>query len=86
MHLKNCVQRTLCLFFQLQDLPNELLECILIKTVVMEVRSMKLAKSVWAEKADLVINQLASVCSQWNSIITTDYFLREVHRILDNTG
>jgi len=52
----------------------------------MEVRSMKLAKSVWAEKADLVINQLASVCSQWNSIITTDYFLREVHRILDNTG
>ena len=62
------------------------IECILVKAVAMEVKDMKLAKSVWKEKADPVISRLRTVCSQWNSILTTNYFRNELHRILDGTG
>ncbi len=64
----------------------ELLECILIKVVVMEVKGMKLAKSVWKEKADLVISRLRTVCPHWNSILTTNFFRNELHKTLDGTG
>ena len=52
----------------------------------MEVKGMKLAKSVWKEKADIVINRLQTVCSQWDKILTTNFFRNELHRVLDNTG
>ena len=47
---------------------------------------MKLAKSVWKEKAGPVITRLEEVCSQWSSILTTDFFRNEVNRVLDETG
>lgn len=72
--------------FQLQDLPIELLTLILVKAVVVEVKSTKLVKSVWKEKADLVTSRLETVCSLWSNIVTTDYFRKEVHEILDGTG
>jgi len=73
-------------YLQLEDIPIRLLERILVKTVVTEVRSMKLAKSVWEEKAVLVISRLTTVCLLWSSILTTNRFLTEVHRILDGIG
>ena len=74
------------IFLQLQDLPNELLEDIIVQAVVMEVKAMKLAKSVWKEKADLVIRRLRTVCWQWRDILMTNYLRKKVHGILDNTG
>jgi len=56
---------------QLQDLPIELLEHVLVKAVVKEVRSMKLAKCAWKRKADLVLSRLKTVCPLWKSILTT---------------
>jgi len=64
----------------------ELLVKVLIKVIAMEVSDMKLSKNVWKEKADLVISRLGTVCLQWSSILTTNFFLIEVHRALDRTG
>jgi len=75
-----------CIHVQLQDLPIELLECILVEAVVMEVKGLKLVKRVWEEKADLVISRLASVSSLWGDILTTNYSRTKLHRILDGTG
>jgi len=52
----------------------------------MEVKGLKLAKSVWKEKADLVISRLRPVCSLWSDILTTNSFRTKLHRILDGTG
>jgi len=64
----------------------KLLECVLAKAVAMEVEGMKLSKSVWKEKADLVIRRLQNVSSHWNSVLTMSKFRNEVHRVLDGTG
>jgi len=47
---------------------------------------MKLAKSVWKEKAEQVINRLGPVCSRWLSTLTTISFRTKLHRILDGIG
>jgi len=54
--------------------------------VTNEVIGMKLAKSVWKDKADLVMSRLKTVCLSWNSIFATNEFRKEVHDILDGTG
>ena len=63
-----------------------MIQLILVKAVAMEVKSMKLVKSVWKEKAELVISRLRTVCSHWNSTLTTNFFRSELHRTLDETG
>lgn len=73
-------------YLQLQDLPIQILERILVKAVVVEVLGMKLVKRVWKDKADLVISRLKTVCLHWNSVLTTNEFTTKVHRILDGTG
>src|SRR6218665_1582374 len=63
-----------------------MLEHILVKVVAMEVIGLKLAKSAWKERDEMVISRLKPVCSQWNSLLTTISFRTKLHRILDGTG
>jgi len=53
---------------------------LLVKAVALEVEDLMLAQSVWKEKADLVISGLRTVCSQWNDILSSNFFRNELHR------
>ena len=75
-----------CVYLQLQDLPFELFEHILVEAIVGEVKDMKLAKSVWKDKADLVIRRHSTVSLQWNCILTSSFFQSELRRTLDATA
>jgi len=52
----------------------------------MEVKDLKVAKSVWEEKADLVAVRLGTVCSHWSRTLATNFFRNELHRTLDGIG
>lgn len=69
----------------MQDLPIELIECILVKAVFMEVMGLKLAKSERKEKAELVISRLSTVCWQWRTILESNFFRNELHSTFDGT-
>src|SRR6218665_1457 len=56
MYLKNRM-----LYTQLYSLPNEVLERIIIDSIVIEVLEQRLAKSAWNEKADAVLTKLSGV-------------------------
>ena len=75
-------------YMQFQDLPTELIERILVKAVVMEMKGMmaRLIKPKAQETVDLVISRLSTVCTQWNSILTSNFIQNELHRTLDCTG
>src|SRR6218665_1974693 len=62
------------LLMKLQDLPNEILDYILMKAVVKKVMEKKLAKSAWLEYAVRVIRPLRAVSLQWNFRLTTNWF------------
>src|SRR6218665_2106675 len=59
---------------KLQDLPNEILDYILMKVVVKEVMEKKLAKSAWIDYAVRVIKPLRMVSSHWENRLTTNWF------------
>jgi len=61
----------------------ELVECILVKAVALEVMDVSRVKSNWKEKAAPVINRLGTVCPYWKSILATNFFRNELHRTFD---
>jgi len=64
----------------------ELIQCILLTTIIMEVQGMHLASYVLMDKADVVASRLAPVCLQWTNIIT-DFFRNQLEKhLLGGTG
>ena len=81
MYLKNRM-----LYTQLYSLPNEVLERIIIDSIVIEVLEQRLAKSAWNEKADAVLTRLSAVSTRFCQITTSSFFLKELFRTLNASG
>ena len=74
------------LFSQLQDLPIEVLDYILMKAVVKKVMDKKLAKCAWISCASRVIEPMRTVWSQWNYCLTKRWFKIVLSRTLNSKG
>lgn len=70
----------------LQDLPVELLEMILMKTISMIVMSKNLPRSARDEELCQVLFELRSVWSEWNYRLTTEWFKIVFQRQLTTLG
>src|SRR5688572_24490453 len=82
-HCQTFIRSHLLCYFQLQDLPMEVLERILLEAIVAELRDRKILRSAWKKSADNVIERLRHVCPRWNNVLTASLFRNRLHGIID---
>src|SRR6218665_3667867 len=72
--------------FQLQDLPLEMSDAVLMKVFLSLVCDGTRVRSTWDTAVDEVVKQLRTVWSQWNYRLTTRWFKIVLRRRLNDLG
>ena len=67
-------------------MPAEMIQQILMETVLAELVDSRLAKCAWHSVAQASIDRLSITCARWSEILETNIFQTRLYNTMNNVG